>query len=62
MRILLVEDDRMLSDAIARALTQSAHIVDVSYDGEEADRALATFEYGLVLLDIGLPSIDGSRC
>jgi two-component system, OmpR family, response regulator len=49
----------MLSDAIARALTQSAHIVDVSYDGEEADRALATFEYGLVLLDIGLPSIDG---
>ena len=56
MRILLVEDDRMLSDAIARALTQSGHIVDVSYDGEEADRALATFEYGLVLLDIGLPS------
>ena len=59
MRILLVEDDRMLSDAIARALTQSGHIVDVSYDGEEADRALATFEYGLVLLDIGLPSLDG---
>jgi two-component system OmpR family response regulator len=49
----------MLSDAIARALTQSGHIVDVSYDGEEADRALATFEYGLVLLDIGLPSLDG---
>lgn len=59
MRILLVEDDRMLSDAIARALTQSAHVVDVSYNGEEADRALATYEYGLVLLDIGLPNIDG---
>jgi two-component system OmpR family response regulator len=59
LRILLVEDDRMLSEAIARALTQSGHIVDVSYDGEEADRALATFEYGLVLLDAGLPSLDG---
>lgn len=59
MRILLVEDDRMLSDAIARAMTQSAHVVDVSYNGEEADRALATYEYGLVLLDIGLPTIDG---
>ncbi len=59
MRILLVEDDRMLAEAIARALTQSAHVADVSYSGEEADRALATFEYGLVLLDINLPTIDG---
>lgn len=59
MRILLVEDDRMLSEAITRALTQSAHVVDASYNGEEADRALATYEYGLVLLDIGLPKIDG---
>ena len=59
MRILLVEDDRMLSDAITRAMTQSAHVVDVSYSGEEADRALATYDYGLVLLDIGLPNIDG---
>ncbi len=59
MRILLVEDDRMLSEAITRALTQSAHVVDVSYNGEEADRALATYEYGLVLLDIGLPKLDG---
>jgi two-component system, OmpR family, response regulator len=59
VRILLVEDDRMLSDAVARALAQAAHVVDVSYNGEEADRALATYDYGLVLLDIGLPKIDG---
>jgi two-component system, OmpR family, response regulator len=59
LRILLVEDDRMLSDAITRAMMQSAHVVDVSYSGEEADRALATYEYGLVLLDIGLPNMDG---
>lgn len=49
----------MLSDAITRAMTQAAHMVDVSYSGEEADRALATYDYALVLLDIGLPKIDG---
>jgi len=59
VRILLVEDDRMLSESIMRAMTQSAHVVDVSYSGEEADRALATYHYELVMLDIGLPTIDG---
>ena len=55
MRILLVEDDAMLADAIARALTQAAHAVDLVGNGEDADRALLTTEYDLVLLDIGLP-------
>jgi two-component system OmpR family response regulator len=54
MRILLVEDDAMLADAIARAFTQAAHAVDLASDGEAADRA-----YDIVLLDIGLPGIDG---
>ena len=59
MRILLVEDDVMLAEAITRALTQSAHAVDGARSGEEADRALATSHYDLVLLDVGLPQIDG---
>jgi len=59
VRILLVEDDAMLSDAVARAFTQSAHAVDVVNSGEDADRALIAAEYDLVLLDIGLPQIDG---
>lgn len=59
MRILLVEDDVMLAEAITRALTQSAHAVDSARTGEEADRALATSQYDLVLLDVGLPKIDG---
>ena len=59
MRILLVEDDTMLADAVTRALTQSAHVVDGARTGEDADRALATNEYDLVLLDVGLPQIDG---
>lgn len=59
MRILLVEDDAMLADAVQRALTQSAHAVDVARSGEDADRALATAGYDLVLLDLGLPALDG---
>jgi two-component system OmpR family response regulator len=59
MRILLVEDDVMLAEAVGRALTQSAHAVDVSRSGDEADRVLATGQYDLVVLDVGLPRIDG---
>ena len=59
MRILLVEDDVMLADTVSRALTQSAHAVDWARTGDEADRALATESYDLVLLDVGLPQIDG---
>lgn len=59
MRILLVEDDAMLADAIARAFIQSAHAVDLVNNGDDADRALLTTEYDVVLLDIGLPGLDG---
>ncbi len=59
MRILLVEDDAMLAEAVTRALTQSAHAVDCAPSGEEADRVLATEQYDLVLLDVGLPKLDG---
>jgi two-component system OmpR family response regulator len=59
MRILLVEDDAMLADAIARAFSQSAHAVDLVDNGGDADRALLTTEYDVVLLDIGLPGLDG---
>ena len=61
MRILLVEDDAMLADAVARAFTQSAHAVDIVCRGDDADQALVAADYDLVLLDIGLPQIDGLR-
>jgi two-component system OmpR family response regulator len=56
---LLVEDDVMLAEAIARALTQSGHTVDGARSGEDADRMLRAGAYDLVLLDIGLPQLDG---
>jgi two-component system OmpR family response regulator len=59
VRILLVEDDPMLAEAIGRALAQSGHTVDGARNGEEADHALRTSAYDLVLLDIGLPQLDG---
>ena len=59
MRILLVEDDRVLADALSRALVQSAHAVDVVATGEEADHALALGIYDLAILDIGLPGLSG---
>jgi len=59
MRILLVEDDRVLADALSRALVQSAHAVDVVTTGEDADHALALGSYDLAILDIGLPGLSG---
>jgi|RhiMethySRZTD1v2_1073278.scaffolds.fasta_scaffold02185_11 two-component system OmpR family response regulator len=59
MRILLVEDDEMLAQAITRALRQSAHTVQRAATGSEADRILATTEFALVLLDLALPEMDG---
>jgi len=59
MRILVVEDDTVLSAALMRALTQSAHTVDLAEDGEEANHALASTAYDLVVLDVALPKIDG---
>ena len=59
MRILLVEDDALLADAVSRAFTQAAHAVDVASSGEAADDALVASSYDLVLLDIALPGLDG---
>jgi two-component system OmpR family response regulator len=59
MRILLAEDDRMLADAVARALRQLAHSVHQVEGGRDADDALASSEFDLVILDLGLPQLDG---
>jgi two-component system OmpR family response regulator len=59
VRIFLVEDDRMLADAMTRALRQTGHVVQSAANGREADDALAAGEYDLVLLDLGLPQLDG---
>jgi len=59
MRILLVEDDPMLGDALRRSLKQEGITTDWVRDSEEAELALSTGEYSLLLLDLGLPGKGG---
>ena len=59
MRLLLVEDDRMLGAGVERGLRRAGYAVDWVQDGEAAESALATEPYDVVLLDLGLPRKGG---
>jgi two-component system response regulator TctD len=59
MKILLVEDNRALSEWLARTLQADHYIVECSFDGNDADQLLRTETYDLVILDLALPSLDG---
>ncbi len=59
MRILLVEDDPMIGEAVGVALRDAAYAVDWVRDGVAAELALANREHQAVLLDLGLPRRDG---
>src|ERR1700716_284546 len=59
MRILLVEDDPMIGEALSVALKDAAYAVDWVRDGAEASHALEHSEHQAVLLDLGLPKRSG---
>jgi two-component system OmpR family response regulator len=59
MRILIAEDDLVLADGLMKSLRRTDFAVDVAHDGEQADHILAVQNYDLVILDLGLPRIDG---
>ena len=59
MRILVVEDDQNLNRQIKDALTEGGYAVDVAFDGEEGHYLGDTEPYDAVILDIGLPQMDG---
>ena len=59
MRILIVEDDPVLADGLTRSLRGSDYAVDCIGNGTQADHVLATQSYDLVILDVGLPGLDG---
>ncbi|WP_263770038.1 response regulator transcription factor [Propionivibrio soli] len=59
MRILLAEDDRIIADGLGRSLRQSGYAVDWVANGQDADNALLTASYDLVILDVGLPKLSG---
>jgi len=59
MRVLLVEDDRMIGEAIESALQDAAYAVDWARDGLAALIAIENQSYDIMLLDLGLPKKDG---
>jgi two-component system OmpR family response regulator len=59
MRLLIVEDDAPLASGLQRILEAEGHAVDVTARGEEAVSAASNEKFDLVILDIGLPQMDG---
>ena len=59
MRVLLVEDDRRIASDVVRALEAAGYLVETASDGEEAWFRGDTEDYGAIILDLGLPGMDG---
>jgi len=59
MRVLLVEDDAMVGEAVRKGLRQDGFAIDWVRDGKSADAALRDEDYAMLLLDLGLPQKDG---
>lgn len=59
MRLLLVEDDLPLAEALVSLLVSSGYAVDCVHDGEAAKALSATEQFDLVILDLNLPELDG---
>jgi two-component system OmpR family response regulator len=59
MRILVVEDDSVLRDGLSRSLRNAGYAVETAEDGKLADQLLSVHAFDLVVLDLGLPGLDG---
>lgn len=59
MRLLLAEDDMVLRDGLTRSLQQGGYVVDSTSNGQDADHALSVQNYDLLILDLGLPKMEG---
>ncbi|MFI6603699.1 response regulator transcription factor [Nonomuraea sp. NPDC050536] len=61
MRILVVEDEAVLADAIAEWLREQSHAVDVAYDGATGMERIDVYDYDVVVLDRDLPGVHGDE-
>jgi two-component system OmpR family response regulator len=59
MRILLAEDDKVVADSLTRSLRQAGYVTDCVKNGTEADSALTTQDFDLLILDLGLRKMSG---
>lgn len=61
MRILIVEDERKVAEMVSRGLKAERYAVDVSDNGDTGWAMVHTYDYDLVILDLGLPGMDGTE-
>lgn len=61
MRVLIIEDEKRLSDSLKKGLSESGFAIDQAFDGEEGLFLATTENYDCILLDIMLPKIDGIK-
>ena len=59
MNVLIVEDDKLLAEGLKSALERASYKVTHASDGLVADQQLRAYEFDLVVLDLGLPDMDG---
>ena len=59
MRILIVEDESLLANRLGTTLGERGYAVDIARDGERADFLASTEQYDAIVLDLGLPRVDG---
>ena len=59
VRILVIEDDPELNNQLVRALENEQYVVDSAFDGEEGKFLGDTENYDAIILDLGLPELDG---
>lgn len=59
MKILVIEDERKLAEMLRRSLTENSYIVDIALDGVSGLQLAHETQYDLIILDIGLPGLDG---
>lgn len=60
MNVLVVEDDELLADGLVSALAQADYSVTLAKDGNSACNTIRAFDFDLVVLDLGLPDMDGT--
>jgi len=61
VKILIIEDERLIAESIKKGLENNRYTVDIANNGMEGYRLLAEFEYDLVILDLMLPDISGEE-
>lgn len=59
MKVLIVEDDRAIADALKEGLEDESYAVDIAYDGDEGYRTAAADNYDVIILDVMMPEMNG---